>query len=239
MTHNDNKLSNNEEAVIRLLYSETKTLQEIFTPQVRERLIDLNLINLKSDGTYNITDKALSIIENGGFIIKYPLSTDTSVVMNFRDTLLNMSKPALKALALSIKNTEVYKQWGKFLITEFYHIFKDSIEYYKTFDNPLTRLDWYKSNIEDTEALYERQVNIEFSSIENFDLTYPIDVRKDDIGRQVTLTKIIDNKTGEFLIAASREPIVVNFDYSNYYLPLSTKHKIIKQYYTSSKKKQS
>lgn len=83
---------------------------DLFTDENRDELMSLNLIMRTGENEYSITQKATAIIETGGFIIKYPLADDKGNVSNYNDTLKNMSETALRALGLSIINTETVKR---------------------------------------------------------------------------------------------------------------------------------
>ena len=76
-------------------------------------LMNLGLIQLAAPGVYRLTSKGNTTIEQGGYIIKYPMTAENGIVLNFRAILEGYSSSALHALGLSIINTESYKRWGK------------------------------------------------------------------------------------------------------------------------------
>ena len=112
-TMTDTKLTKQQELLIRLLdYGTNSSMlpDDLFTETNKEELLSLNLIIKIGENDYSITQKAKTIIETGGFIIKYPLADDKGNVSNYNDTLKNMSETALRALGLSIINTETIKR---------------------------------------------------------------------------------------------------------------------------------
>jgi hypothetical protein len=49
-------------------------------------------------------------MEDGGFIVKYPLSNEKGIVLNYNDTLDQLSASAARALGLAVISTELYKK---------------------------------------------------------------------------------------------------------------------------------
>jgi hypothetical protein len=70
----------------------------------------LGLLNLQSNGLYTLTQKAYTLIEEGGFVVKYPLSNEKGIVLNYNDTLKQLSPNASRALGLAVISTELYKK---------------------------------------------------------------------------------------------------------------------------------
>ncbi len=233
-----NKLSNNEELVLRLLYSgklDSTTIPEIFFGTTeKDTLIRLNLLELTGEGKYILTTKARETIETGGFIVKYPLHNEEGVVMNFVDILNSYSKEALKALGLSIINTESYKRWGKFNNINLSAALKETIQYYNSFGHPLSRIDNYRDEILEAESTYEKALIVELSKIEPFKLVKPVPLGVHANGNTINLIELISPNTG--IIKQGTLKMSVRFSDPQYKLTTYMMHQLLHQYYVVKSK---
>ena len=226
----ENKLSNNEIIVLRMLYSgliESHNIPKCyFDVKEKDNLCRLDLIELTSSQRYILTKKAINMLTTGGFVVKYPLSTDKGNVSNFKNTLQDMSPKASRALGLSIINSEFYKKWGKNTNYDLYNKIEESIEYYRKFDHPLTRLKSYLLDVEDKIDKYNQVLLEEFDKVINFDLVQPIQIYYNN--RMYLLTRI-QNGSKSLTIQYNNESINCKLEDLN----LNTKviHDIIGSYY--------
>jgi hypothetical protein len=239
----ENKLSNNEEIVIRLLYTQRILSSEIppifFGEDEKKNLLELGLITLEEDSeieSYVVTEKAANIIETGGYIIKYPLHNDEGVVLNYKDVLNSCTPKSARALGLSIINTQFWRNWGKTTNMILHKELQDSIDYYRTFDHPISKITSYKNDIDLATARYEKVIDFEFNKIKDFDLIKPIYLGSNVHNQKIELKKIINPKTGLFKIGTT-DDVIVNFDDNNdFYLSKNHKYEIIRQYYIMKSK---
>jgi hypothetical protein len=134
----ENKLSNSEIIVLRLLYSKeiiSSEIPEIFFSELEKiNLLELELISFNNDlDQYELTEKAVNIIETGGYIVKYPMHNEEGVVLNYKDVLQSCSLKSAKALGLSIINTQFYKKWGKYNNLFLFKELEQTNHYYRNF----------------------------------------------------------------------------------------------------------
>lgn len=194
--NDDSTLGNNEELVLRWLYSgfeSSKSIpQHFFGEKEKENLLQLKLISLDSQGFYHLTPKAVEVLENRGFIIKYPLHDENGVVMNFVSILNNYSDKALRALGLSILSTESYKRWTKKVNNKFFEALKESMHYYNSKEHPLTRLDIYHKAALEAETIYISVLDAEVAKITPFKLANPILLGHQD-GKEVKILEVTDS----------------------------------------------
>jgi len=225
------KLTNNEELVLRLLYSNKMKSKDIpvslFDVEEKDRLLGLKLLTLMPDGYYELTNSAISIIENGGFIIKYPMFSEQGVVLSFAETLKSYSKPALKALSSNILSTKVYKIWGKDNNIKLYEALKDTMKYYDTFGHPLTRAEKYRNNISEAQSEYEKLLLVELSKIEPFKLTKPISLGMQSNGVVAKLIEFIDIDKG--VVIENTRCSTIEFIHLSYRLTPFIMHEILQQ----------
>lgn len=235
---NKSKLSNNEEIVLRLLYSEQLNSADIpftfFGVEEKENLIRLKLINLIEKGKYGLTAKAIEIIETGGFIIKYPLHNENGVVMNFVDILQSYSKPALKALGISIINTKSFKKWGKFNNLKLFEELKEVIQYYDNFEHPTNKIKKYHNNIIEAQSIYEKVLIMELAKIASFKLINPLPLNMFYDENPIKLIEFKDLKEGT--IKQGGLEILISFEDPQYKLTTIMMHQIIQQYYVVKSK---
>lgn len=237
----ESKLSNNEIIVLRLLYSKEVISSEIpqtfFSDVEKERLTELDLIIFnKENDQFELTEKAINVIETGGYIIKYPMHNEDGVVLNYKDVLDSCSSKSAKALGLSIINTQFYKKWGKYNNLILYKELEQAKDYYRNFEHPIAKIESFKSDIDLAESKYERVLQSELVKIKDFQLSKPLLIGITVDGHKIELLKLIDSKTGLFKIG-NGEPIVLNTnDNVDFYLSKSHKHQIIRQYYVMKSK---
>lgn len=240
---NEQELSNNEILVLRLLYSkqlESDTIPSIFFgKEEKERLTDLALLDLDLDKKYRLTDKAIKLIEDGGYIIKYPLSTEEGTVLNYKEVLNQMSPKAARALGLSIVNTEFYKKWGKHNNLTLLNLLQDTISYYRSFDHPVSKIEQYQEDVKTSQSNCDRAIHSEFQKIENFLLIKPIKLGVDSNGKKMKLVKILSKNKAEVIIGDSKESIIININDSELILTSNDKTNIVRQYYLSKSRQPS
>lgn len=228
----NNKLSNNEELVVRLLYTNQYDSDmipsSIFTEGVKERLLDYNLIVLNTDGKYILTGKAKEIIETNGFVVVYPLANEQGVVTDYNKTLESMSNDAIKALGLSIINTRQFTRWGKLVNIMLYNNLISSFEYYRNHEHPIEAISQYKLDVDMAQGRLDRELDKLFRSVKNYRLPKPIKIAMVDEDT-VYLTEIISHI--EFKIKVGNKEQIVNNAGGLYYISSGVKELIIKGYY--------
>lgn len=233
------KLTNNEEIVLRLLFSgkmnSLSIPEEFFGEEEKEGLTGLGLLSLNPDATYTLTEKAMEAVASGGFIVKYPLHDEQGVVMNFVDILNSYSNQALKALGKSILSTEIYKRWGKQNNEDLLQALKESAQYYSNFEHPVTTLANYSKETCEAQSNYEREVKKEFSRITLFTLKYPISLGLDSAGNFRFLVEYLGSNKGHVLVGNTILLIDFNTD-SDYIMTTHVKHAIVEQFYENKSK---
>jgi len=233
-----NFLSNNAEISLRLLYSGHLKSEEIpntfFGEEEKQTLVSLNLIAEVAPNSYQLTENGIEVIETGKFIIKYPLHNE-GVVMNFVDILNSYSKEALRALGLSIINTETYKRWGRFNNVTLLEHLQDTVFYYNSFEHPTTRINLYKDEIAKTKSTYEKVLMLELEKIKRFILHKPIRLCVNKDGERVELIEYIS--IHEAKVKEGEKEILVSFDDLSYALTSYHIEDIINQYYSTNKNK--
>jgi hypothetical protein len=233
-----NKLSNNEELVLRLLYSghlDSKNIPEVFFgPEEKENLIGLGLLEMQGSGKYILTDKALETLETGGFIVKYPLYNEQGVVMNFVDILNSYSKDALRALGMSIINTESYKRWGRHNNLALFKLLKETINYYDSFSHPLSKLDTAREYIIEAQSNYEKTLLVELAKIAPFKLLKPVILGTHSNGTPIRLIEFVSDKEG--VVREGALEVNISFDDPQYRLTSHMMHQIIRQFYVVKSK---
>ena len=232
----NSNLTNNEEIVLRMLYSNYYTSKDIpghfWGPREKDNLISLNLVELHTNGLYTLTEKAYDVLKTKQFIVKYPLSTEGGIVLNYNDTLKQFSPKASKALGLAIINTEFYKKWGKHNNLQLLSLLNQTKFYYRSTAHPISRIEQYRDDIIFAKSNYEQALNIEMRKIKDFSLLKPLHLGFNSDKKWVQLVKIINSKTGAFLLDRT-ENVVKQFSDTDYYLSLNTMHNIIRQYHTA------
>jgi hypothetical protein len=237
----ESKLSNNEIIVLRLLYSKEVISSEIpvsfFSSNERNNLLNLDLIIFNEElDQFELTEKAINVIETGGYIIKYPMHNEDGVVLNYKDVLDSCSSKSAKALGLSIINTQFYKKWGKYNNLILYKELDQARDYYRNFEHPIAKIESFKIDIDIAESKYERILQFEMIKIKDFTLSKPLFIGITIDGHKIELLKIIDSKTSLFKIG-NNEPIILNTnDNIDFYLSKNHKHQIIRQYYIMKSK---
>lgn len=232
-----NFLSNNEELVLRLLYSGQLKSSEIpkifFGPDERDTLIALKLIMQIDSNEYVLTDTALEVIEQGKFIVKYPLHNEQGVVMDFLGILTSYSKPALTALGLSIINTETYKKWGKYNnVTLLAHL-QDTMFYYNSYEHPLKRIAIYQEEIQKAHSNLEKVLTVEIAKIKPFTLSKPVSLGVNNAGETIYLIEYVNVVEGKVL--EGQKETIISFTDPMYSLTTFHVQEIIQQYYTKNK----
>jgi hypothetical protein len=237
----EDKLSNNEIIAIRLLYSEQINSNDIpesfFDDKEKNNLLELGLIEYNDDtDQFVLTEKAVTVIETGGYIIKYPMHNEEGVVLNYKDVLQSCSAKSAKALGLSIINTQFYKKWGKYNNLILYKELEQTKDYYRNFEHPIAKIEAFKADIDTAESKYEKVLQYELIKIKDFYLMKPLLIGITIDGQRIELIKVIDYRTGLFKIG-DNEPMIMNTnDNIDFYLSKSHKHQIIRQYYIMKSK---
>lgn len=195
----NNKLSNNEMIVLRLLYSKQVTSSQIpkvfFDVAEKDNLVSLGLIALKPDNEYVLTEKAINVIETDAFIIKYPLATEKGTVLNYKDVLNNMSSSAARALGLSVINTDFHKKWGKQTNTLLYDKLKETMLYYRDFNHPLSIIYDYEADVIKADEAYSNELHKQLARVDSIVIMENSDIN------------LVDLTTGETLKLISYHPI--------------------------------
>jgi hypothetical protein len=237
----ENKLSNNEIIVIRLLYSgqilSTEIPESFFDDKEKTNLMELGLIDHNEEtDQFALTEKAVNIIETGGYVIKYPMHNEEGVVLNYKDVLNSCSTKSAKALGLSIINTQFYKKWGKYNNLILYKELEQTKDYYRNFEHPIAKIEAFKADIDTAESKYEKVLQNELIKIKDFELSKPLLMGITIEGHKIELLKVIDSKSGLFKIG-DNQPMVINTnDNIDFYLSKNHKHQIIRQYYIMKSK---
>lgn len=237
----ENRLSNSEIIVLRLLYSKeiiSSEIPEIFFSELEKiNLLELELISFNNDlDQYELTEKAVNIIETGGYIVKYPMHNEEGVVLNYKDVLQSCSLKSAKALGLSIINTQFYKKWGKYNNLVLLKELDQTKDYYRNFEHPIAKIESFKSDIDLAESKYEKVLYSELIKIKDFELSKPLLIGITIDGHKIELLKLIDSKTGLFKIG-NNDPMILNTnDNYDFYLSKNHKHQIIRQYYIMKSK---
>jgi hypothetical protein len=236
----ENKLTNNEVITLRLLYSNQILSKDIppffFGEDEKNNLTDLGLIEIVEDGKYELTEKAITAIETGGYIIKYPLANEDGVVMNYKDVLESCTPSSAKALGLSIINTQFYKKWGKYNNMILLRELEETRDYYRKFEHPIATIEAFRNDIDQAKSRYERAINSELLKIKDFELSKPLRIGITADGKRIELVEIINNKTAKFKIDDS-ELVTANYNTdTDFYLSSQHKHQIIRQFYIMKSK---
>lgn len=228
------KLTKEEELTIRLLESNIVSSKqipiEIFGEKEKAKLQDLNLIQIK-DNEWILTQKAVDLIEEGGFIIKYPLHDGKGNVLNYNDVLNTMSKNAARALGRAIIETMAYTKFGKSINLSLLSELKESKQYYRSKQHPISKIKGVQEDLNEAQSDYERVLDIELSKIKEYDLFNPIKFGIID-GYKTELVKLINSDRGLFKITIlnkeEEHDLKGVYKLSNYY-----KFQIITQYWRS------
>lgn len=231
------KLSVKAEIIIRMLYLgfPSKDLPpDVFNEREKEHLIALKLITLSTQG-WILTKKAITAIETGGFIVKYPLTTEKGVVLNFIEVLNSYSKDAAKALGLSVLNTRIYERWGKDINNTLYDVMKNTQDYYASHMAVSTRMDTYLDRVRAAQSDYEKLLDTELDKIEQFKLLKPIKLGLNGTGNVMLLTEYISPKEG--ILGNTGLKLPVPLDDPKYALTTYMKHELISQYYVHKSRK--
>ena len=240
-TNPTDRLTDKEEIVIRMLNMGKLSKDipaDILDKETKDRLLGLDMIGLNTPGNYILTKKAVGVLETGGFIVKYPMTTEDGVVLNFNRILTGYSTDALKALGLSVINTGAYKRWGRYNNVALYSIMKDTMAFYAKFDHVTTRLSSYLSKILEAQSDYEKILNVELSKISNFKLLKPITLgTKSSNGSPIILTEFISPKEG--IVGGGSMGIPILFDDPEYTLTPYMKDDLIRQYHSYKSKQTS
>ena len=234
---NKSFLSNNEEIVLRLLYSGNLKSSEIpkvyFGEDEKETLVVLKLIMQNSQNEYVLTDSAIEVIEKGKFIIKYPLHNEQGVVMDFVGILNSYSKEGLAALGLSIINTESYTRWGKYNNLALYAALQNTMFYYNSFEHPVARIAIYQEEIQKAISNLEKVLALELAKIKPFTLPKPVSLNVNSTGETIYLVEYINELEGKIRVGTTETLISFNdpmYSLTNYHIEA-----IVKQYYSKNR----
>lgn len=227
----DIKLDYRSEVILRtmhLLKCRYQALSTDIAPdEVPQELLDLGLLTTSLDGDIHLTDKAISVVEQGSFIIKYPLSDERGVVANYNTTVKTMSGDALNALILAMMHEDCFKRISKNVNGLLLQQMQACEDYYRSkIPQTVARLTKYKQDIDNSTARYEAVLITELAAISNF--TLPIPILKfvpNDTGNPVYITHVINDT--QFKLSNGK---VLNLDQPGSYLSQEEKFQIIKQY---------
>lgn len=194
---------------------------------VPKELFDLGLVCYESDGNAYLTDKAKSVVEQGSFIIKYPLSDERGVVANYNTTVKTMSGDALNALVLAMMHEDCFKRISKNVNGLLLQQMQACEDYYRSkIPQTVARLTKYKQDIDNSTARYEAVLMTELAAISNFTLPTPIlKFVPNDTGNPVYITHVINDT--RFKLSNGK---VLDLDQPGSYLSQEEKFQIIKQY---------
>ena len=237
------KLDNKEEILLRVLYEYTEGIPRdlhasIFTENSERSLIDLGLVEeIQQEGQViaRLSEKGMKLVEDGGYIIKYPLASESGSVSTFLNVLSSMEPTAARALGKSIIASKLHVKWGKQVNLELFEILVNTIEYYRTFIHPVARLDELSNDISKAESRLEKELISEMAKIEEFTLPRSINLGLNSQNERTSLVGIIGNNLATFNVNGKEE--VGNYLLeAGFYLPQYIKKLVIREYYISKSK---
>ena len=245
------KLHNDQELILRLLHAHSSEKDHeainarIHKPENYDILLEMGLLGEEQEGdtiTFFLTEKGKKLIEEGGYVIKYPLASEAGTVNNYITVLNSLEKSAARALGKSIIKTEVHKRWGKQNNLELLQVLQNTADFYRTFDHPVARLDALSNDISKAESKLDRALVEEMAKIENFSLPKPINLGLNSLNEKVKLVGIEGNGIAIYDVSdadgAQLKPAVKGnyLTDAKFFIPSYIKKLVIREYYMSKSK---
>jgi hypothetical protein len=176
------KLSIAESTLLQLVYLKTPSNyipDQCWSDENIDELGKLQLITESHDANgdilLDITDKGRRVVENGEYIIKYPLADDSGTATSYNDTLMSMTSNAKQALAAAMIATGFARGIGFKMVHRLHDHLMDSVEYYITNrDNPMSAIYALEQMERIAYSKKDTFINMVFDTIEPFVLSNPI-----------------------------------------------------------------